>query len=170
MDYEGFFKQRIQSLKGEGNYRVFADIEREAGRFPNAVRHNDETVSDVTVWCSNDYLGMGQHPSVIDAMQSAIVYSGSGAGGTRNISGNSAAIVALEAELADLHSKERALVLTSGYVANEASISAIAKLLDNALILSDEMNHASIISIVRMMAIDFNIVINWKDFYFSISF
>lgn len=136
-------------LKGESRYRTFVELERGAGRHPYAQWNSPSGPKDVIVWCSNDYLGMGQNPKVIKALTSSIDSHGTGAGGTRNISGNSAAIVALEAELAELHGKERALVLTSGYVANETSISAIANLLDSALILSDEMNHASIISGIR---------------------
>jgi len=149
LDYNEIFKSRLNMLKGESRYRTFVELERRAGRHPYARWNSPGGPKDVIVWCSNDYLGMGQNPKVIKALTSATDSHGTGAGGTRNISGNSAAIVALEAELADLHSKESALVLTSGYVANEASISAIANLLDNALILSDQKNHASIISGIR---------------------
>ena len=146
MDYNDIFKSKLNKLKGESRYRAFVELERRAGCHPYAQWNSPDGPKDVVIWCSNDYLGMGQNPKVIKAITSALDLRGTGAGGTRNISGNSAAIVALEAEIAALHGKERALVLTSGYVANEASISAIAKLLDDVLILSDEMNHASIIS------------------------
>ena len=136
-------------MKSENRYRSFVELERHVGRHPFATWNSPNGPKDVVIWCSNDYLGMGQHPAVIDAMQSAIVHTGSGAGGTRNISGTSTAIVELETALAALHHKSRALVLTSGYVANEASISALAGLLDNVVIFSDEMNHASIISGIR---------------------
>ncbi|MDC3235187.1 5-aminolevulinate synthase [Candidatus Puniceispirillum sp.] len=149
MDYDEIFKSRLNKLKGENRYRTFVELERQVGRHPHAQWNSPDGSTDVVIWCSNDYLGMGQNPKVIKALTSAFSSLGTGAGGTRNISGTSAAIVALEAELAELHGKERAIVLTSGYVANEASISAIAKLLDNALIVSDEMNHASIISGIR---------------------
>ena len=154
MDYNDIFKSKLNKLKGESRYRTFVELERRAGWHPYAQWNSPDGPKDVIIWCSNDYLGMGQSPEVIKALTSAIDLYGTGAGGTRNISGNSAAIVALEAEIAELHGKERALVLTSGYVANEASISAIAKLLDNALILSDEMNHASIISGIRHASCD----------------
>ncbi len=149
MDYNEIFKSRLDKLRVESRYRTFVEIERQAGRHPHAKWNSPDGPMDVVIWCSNDYLGMGQNPKVIKALTNAFGSLGTGAGGTRNISGTSAAIVALEAELAELHGKERAIVLTSGYVANEASISAIAKLLDNALIVSDEMNHASIISGIR---------------------
>ena len=148
LDYNEIFKNRINKLKGESSTGHLVNL-RAGG--PSSLRPMEQSngPKKVVVWCSNDYLGMGQNPKVIKALTGAIDSHGIGAGGTRNISGTSAAIVALEAELARLHGKERALVLTSGYVANEASISAIAKLLDNPLILSDEMNHASIISGIR---------------------
>ena len=149
MDYNDIFKSKLNKLKGNSRYRVFVELERRAGWHPYAQWNSPDGPKDVIIWCSNDYLGMGQSPAVIKALTSAIDSHGTGAGGTRNISGNSAAIVALEVELAELHGKERALVLTSGYVANDASISAIANSLDNALILSDEMNHASIIAGIR---------------------
>ncbi len=149
MDYRRFFERKLNQLKGESRYRTFVELERQSGWHPRAIWKSQGGPRDVVIWCSNDYLGMGQNPKVIDALNSAIRNHGAGAGGTRNISGTSAAIVALEQELSELHGKERALVLTSGYVANEASISAIAGLLNNVLILSDEMNHASIISGIR---------------------
>ena len=154
MTFDILFNEQLDKLKDDGNYRVFAQLERHTGKFPQASEHGQDEARDVTIWCSNDYLGMGQNPDVVKALTGAIDVHGTGAGGTRNISGTSAAIVKLESELADLHGKERALVLTSGYVANEASISAIASLLDNVLILSDEMNHASIISGIRYARCD----------------
>ena len=149
MHYHDQFKNRLNQLKTENRYRSFIELERHVGRHPYATWNSPTGPQDVLVWCSNDYLGMGQHPTVIDAMQSSIAYLGSGAGGTRNISGTSKAIVELEKALATLHHKPRALVLTSGYVANEASISALAGLLNDVVIFSDEMNHASIISGIR---------------------
>ena len=149
MQYRDQFKNRLNQLRSENRYRNFVELERHAGRHPHATWNSPSGPQDVVIWCSNDYLGMGQHPAVLDAMQSAIAQSGSGAGGTRNISGTSTAIVELEKALAALHNKPRALVLTSGYVANEASISALAGLLDDVVIFSDEMNHASIISGIR---------------------
>ena len=149
MHYRDQFKNRLNQLKSENRYRSFVEVERHVGRHPHATWNSPTGPRDVVIWCSNDYLGMGQHPAVIDAMKSAIVDLGAGAGGTRNISGTSTAIVKLEMALAALHGKSRALVLTSGYVANEASIGALAGLLDNVVIFSDEMNHASIISGIR---------------------
>ena len=149
MQYRDQFKNRLNQLKSENRYRNFAELERHVGRHPHATWNSPSGPQDVVIWCSNDYLGMGQHPAVLDAMQSAIAQSGSGAGGTRNISGTSTAIVELEKALAALHNKPRALVLTSGYVANEASISALAGLLYDVVIFSDETNHASIISGIR---------------------
>ncbi len=151
MNYEHVFAQALQALHRERRYRVFADIERIAGRFPRAIyrRSIDAPAREIVVWCSNDYLGMGQHPEVIAAMCATAARVGAGSGGTRNISGTHHPIVELEKELADLHGKQAALVFTSGFVSNEAAISTIAKLLPNCLILSDELNHASMIQGVR---------------------
>ncbi|TGR17255.1 aminotransferase class I/II-fold pyridoxal phosphate-dependent enzyme, partial [Mesorhizobium sp. M8A.F.Ca.ET.197.01.1.1] len=149
MNYQRFFEDAIDQLHAERRYRVFADLERIAGKFPRAIWRSNGRAEEITVWCSNDYLGMGQHADVIAAFQSAAGKMGSGAGGTRNISGTSNPLVELEHELADLHGKEAALVFTSGFVSNEASISTIARLLPNCLIISDELNHASMIEGVR---------------------
>jgi len=149
MNYERFFEEAIGQLHAERRYRVFADLERIVGRFPQAIWRNQGVAREITVWCSNDYLGMGQHADVVAAMQTTAGAMGSGAGGTRNISGTNHPLVELEAELADLHGKEASLVFTSGFVSNEAAISTIARLLPNCLILSDELNHASMIEGVR---------------------
>src|ERR1700681_1149638 len=144
-NYDEFFADAIGRLWNERRYRVFADLERVAGRFPRAIWHSPQGPRDIVIWCSNDYLGMGQHPNVIDAMVETATRMGTGAGGTRNISGTNHPLVELERELADLHAKEAALVFTSGYIANQSSISTIAKLIPNCLILSDELNHNSMI-------------------------
>jgi 5-aminolevulinate synthase len=143
MDYEGFFKTRLDALRAEGRYRVFAKLERKAGDFPHATDH--VTGDEITVWCSNDYLGMGQHPAVRAAMHAAIDRAGTGAGGTRNISGTTNYHVELEEELAALHRKPAALVFTSGYVANDAALAT----LPNCIVYSDALNHASMIQGIR---------------------
>ncbi len=151
IDYDAFFAQKIAELKDQGNYREFAELARHAGNYPHASRYsgNGEEIGDVAIWCSNDYLAMGQNPKVLSAMTEAIKTYGAGAGGTRNISGTSHPVVALERELADLHGKEAALVFTSGYISNEATLSTLAQVLPNCQVFSDALNHASMIQGIR---------------------
>jgi 5-aminolevulinate synthase len=150
MDYKAAFQAAVDQVKAEGRYRVFADLKRHRGAFPRATFTADDGAErDITVWCSNDYLGQGQNPVVLDAMHAAIDATGSGSGGTRNISGTTHYHVELERELADLHGKDGALLFTSGYVANEAALATLAKILPGLITYSDELNHASMIAGIR---------------------
>ncbi|WP_224816613.1 5-aminolevulinate synthase [Hasllibacter sp. MH4015] len=162
MNFDQLFQTQIDQLKDEGNYRVFAELERACGAFPRVKNHGNGDQDQVTVWCSNDYLGMGQNPTVIDAMVKTTQECGTGAGGTRNISGNAYHHKLLEAELADLHGKEAALLFTSGYVSNWASLSTLGSRLPNAVILSDSLNHASMIEGIRHAKCD-KVIWNHND-------
>ncbi len=149
MNYENYFKNIIENVKKEGRYRVFIDILRQYSKFPKATRYNENIKEEVTVWCSNDYLGMGQNIKVIKAMKKALDTCGAGSGGTRNISGTTHYHVLLEKELAELHNKQAALLFTSGYISNEATLSTLASTLPNCIIFSDELNHSSMIQGIR---------------------
>lgn len=147
--FDDYFQSAIDALHDEGRYRIFANLERRGGAFPRSWLHEGNARREIVIWCSNDYLGMGQHPAVVSAMQDTAARIGVGAGGTRNISGTHRPLIELEGELADLHGKEAALVFTSGYVSNLAGLSTIAKMIPDCIILSDELNHASMIDGMR---------------------
>lgn len=148
VNYDKYFTNAIEQVKLEGRYRIFTDLSRQAGKFPVAINHSKNN-EEVVLWCSNDYLGMGQHPEVIKAISEAASSMGAGAGGTRNIGGNNHAVVELESELADLHNKEAALAFVCGYVANDATLSTLAKILPNLVTFSDQFNHASMIEGIK---------------------